>query len=455
MPRDGGGVYSYPPNTAPGPPNTVIDSTKANSRGDDLETDANTPRPVVAGGTGATNAGDARENLGVVAIGTTNAAGTNTITAQGSAGTITAYLVGSLYSLTPANDITGSSTLNIDSLGAVTINKEGGQTLNPGDMVAGGSYLMEYQTSPSTRFMLISWGAKNRSVYRLASVAGTNTITAVAADFTPDAYIDNVLYTFRAAGTNTSDVSLNINGIGQRNILSVGGQQLDAGALQTNDSYTVQFTSVGGDSFRLVSGEINTLDSLGGDTSLVGAKTGVKLGVRGISANTVDGLLAAEGANTVTISKTAGVRQEIVTATGAVGTTTNQIPQDDTIPQITEGAEFISLTITPKSSTSRLHISAVIMGWSGINADIGQTYALFMDSDADAIAAVGARTTDASSGSVATLEHARLANTTSPITFRIRCGNDTADTFTFNGQNGSRLYGSAQKSTMRIVEYVV
>ena len=44
------------------------------------------------------------------------------------------------------------------------------------------------------------------------------------------------------------------------------------------------------------------------------------------------------------------VLQVVQTQTGAVATTTVTIPFDDTIPQITEGAEFITLAITPKSS---------------------------------------------------------------------------------------------------------
>lgn len=68
MPRSGGGVFSAPAGTA-AVTQTVIESAKYNALVTDLVTDANTPRPVVAGGTGATSAAAARTALGL-AIGT-------------------------------------------------------------------------------------------------------------------------------------------------------------------------------------------------------------------------------------------------------------------------------------------------------------------------------------------------------------------------------------------------
>lgn len=55
MPRDGSGVYHTPVGTD-GVPDTTIESSKYNINVHDIETDLNTPRPIVAGGTGATSA---------------------------------------------------------------------------------------------------------------------------------------------------------------------------------------------------------------------------------------------------------------------------------------------------------------------------------------------------------------------------------------------------------------
>ena len=63
MPRDGSGIYHRPAGTD-GVPNFPIESAKYNTYVADIETDLNTPRPIVAGGTGASTAAGAITNLG-------------------------------------------------------------------------------------------------------------------------------------------------------------------------------------------------------------------------------------------------------------------------------------------------------------------------------------------------------------------------------------------------------
>jgi hypothetical protein len=63
MPRDGSDVYHIPPGTE-GIPDTTIESNKYNNFAHDVEQDLNTPRPIIAGGTGATSADEALTELG-------------------------------------------------------------------------------------------------------------------------------------------------------------------------------------------------------------------------------------------------------------------------------------------------------------------------------------------------------------------------------------------------------
>lgn len=73
MPRSGGGVYSLPAGL---PVNGEISNATDDVRTpfSDIEADLNTPRPVVAGGTGASSASAARTNLGLGDLATFDAA---------------------------------------------------------------------------------------------------------------------------------------------------------------------------------------------------------------------------------------------------------------------------------------------------------------------------------------------------------------------------------------------
>ena len=66
MPRDGSNIYAAPAGTT-ATAGTTIESAKYNAFVNDLVTDANTPRPIVAGGTGASTAGAALTALGAQA----------------------------------------------------------------------------------------------------------------------------------------------------------------------------------------------------------------------------------------------------------------------------------------------------------------------------------------------------------------------------------------------------
>lgn len=68
MPRNGSNTYSKPAGTT-AVAGTAIESAKFNAVVDDIAADLNVPRPIVAGGTGASTASGARTNLGL-AIGT-------------------------------------------------------------------------------------------------------------------------------------------------------------------------------------------------------------------------------------------------------------------------------------------------------------------------------------------------------------------------------------------------
>tara|TARA_R110000751_G_scaffold37153_3_gene90283 strand:+ start:1081 stop:1647 length:567 start_codon:yes stop_codon:yes gene_type:complete len=137
--------------------------------------------------------------------------------------------------------------------------------------------------------------------------------------------------------------------------------------------------------------------------------------------------------------------------TGEVDTGTTTVPLDDSIPQITEGTEFMTLAFTPTSATSKLRIEVLFLGVYPTDAVV--TLMLFQDSTANALAcnynwSMGTSTRNFSMY----LSHYMTAGTTSATTFRIRAGGDNAGTLTFNGRTGSRSYGGTLASSITITE---
>ena len=143
--------------------------------------------------------------------------------------------------------------------------------------------------------------------------------------------------------------------------------------------------------------------------------------------------------------------QIVTSADGAVATGTTLIPGDDTIPQNTEGDEYLSVTITPKSATNLLIVS---LETNFAHAVLGTiSVALFKNAAADAIAVFGLTGEAADRRSVISLTHALVAGGTSAITFKVRAGGSNAGTITLNGTSGARKYGGKSASHITVTEY--
>jgi len=141
------------------------------------------------------------------------------------------------------------------------------------------------------------------------------------------------------------------------------------------------------------------------------------------------------------------------TDTGAVATGTTVIPADDTIPQNTEGDQYMSQAITPRSTCNLLRVSVLAGALSNTTgAGIFMTGALFQDSVASALAAGGFVETNAQYNWPMTMNVTVLANTVSTTTFKFRAGASSAGTTTFNGVNGVRRYGGVINSYMQVDE---
>ena len=146
------------------------------------------------------------------------------------------------------------------------------------------------------------------------------------------------------------------------------------------------------------------------------------------------------------------VVQTVSFQTGAVATGTTVIPFDDTIPQITEGNEYMTCSITPKSATSKLIIDVTWFGSTGSAAETGMAAALFQDSTANALAMGWTFFGSVAKTVSVKFNHTMISGTTSPTTFRVRAGAAVSGTTTFNGSGGVRFFGGALASSIVIQE---
>lgn len=144
------------------------------------------------------------------------------------------------------------------------------------------------------------------------------------------------------------------------------------------------------------------------------------------------------------------VYAETTTYTGGL---VGVIPDDDTIPQNTEGDQILTATITPTDAANLLLI--IVEPQIGVELlDLACGIALFQDSIANAIdahqftAAAGARI-------VPFMQHEMVAGTTSATTFKVRIGLSSApggQSMNVNGIGGSRKYGGVTSSSILIYE---
>lgn len=139
------------------------------------------------------------------------------------------------------------------------------------------------------------------------------------------------------------------------------------------------------------------------------------------------------------------------TQTGASATGTGIIPHDDTIPQSTEGDQYMSLAFTPMNAASKLKIEVVLYA-SATNASQWMAAALFQDAGANALAA--GTVFDATSTAMLCIAftHYMTAGNVNATTFKVRAGRDVAGTTTFNGQSGARVFGGVLASSITITE---
>lgn len=152
-------------------------------------------------------------------------------------------------------------------------------------------------------------------------------------------------------------------------------------------------------------------------------------------------------------AKVGSVIQTVATLSSAVDTTTQTIPNDDSPPQAgSEGKIFLTRTITPNASGNLLKVDCTIFishsAAGGVQAFLSEA------TTGDDALMVGAQYYDggATGTNMITFTYYFTTTGTSQLTFELSGGASQSGTTTLNGSSGSRLYGTATKSSIVIQE---
>ena len=191
----------------------------------------------------------------------------------------------------------------------------------------------------------------------------------------------------------------------------------------------------------------------GTNTLTLPAVTDTLVGLAATQTLTNKSIAATQLTGTVAAARlpAGSVVQVVNYQTGAMATGATTIPNDDTIPQITEGNQYMSLAITPTSATNLLVIDVVVNASNSSASDV--IVAVFRDATANAIA-VGAAYNGAGTGrNNIKVRYQETAGSTSATTLYVRAGG--TGTTTFNGSSGTRTFGGTYASSITIQEITV
>lgn len=130
--------------------------------------------------------------------------------------------------------------------------------------------------------------------------------------------------------------------------------------------------------------------------------------------------------------------------------TSSNIPKDNTIPQITEGDSHFEISYTPTASDSVLLIKALVP--CDVSGGVTGSLAMFVDSGANAVAAVSVNPAGGNGGDNAELTYRVVAGSTSSRTYKIRYGAVSGNMYV-NGITAGQLFGGVMRSSLEVFEY--
>lgn len=349
----------------------------------------------------------------------------------------TSYIAGQIFSFVAGfTNTTSSATINVQGLGALAIVKfssTGPVPLAAGDITLNNIVTVEYDgsrlqllTVPASSFVAAITAGAGLSSNGVGSVDGTIT----------------------GSGTLTSVEPVNAQS-GGYTVQATDNAKLNSFTNATTSSIFIpQATGSFGAGWW---GDFACITSASGVCNVT--TSGSNIGGSSILALSPgsQSRLISDGANWQIFNRSfSKVVQEITSSSGSYATGSTQIPFDDTIPQVTEGDQYMSISFTPQNALSTLivEVNAYFAAGSG-KAIIA---AIFRDGAVNALSAGSYESFANNAFGVIVLRVAVTANSTSPTVFTLRAGSNDGSTIDFNGDNASRKFGGVSSTSWKITE---
>jgi hypothetical protein len=294
---------------------------------------------------------------------------------------------------------------------------------------------------------------------KLNWVDGGGTADAITATYSPSitALVDGQLCCVRATAANaTTTPTFSPNGLTARTIVKKGGSALVVGDI-VGDGHELQLRyDLTNTRWELLNpgayaaSGAATASGLTMATSRLLGRTTASTGA--IEEVTVGNGLSLTGTN-LAVSGGVVQRVEATPFTTYSSDSSGSLPIDDTIPQKTEGNAYVSVSITPKSSTNRL----VIKGIAHIGGNGADTVCVTLVDTAinDCLAAVVTTLGGANYHASVPIEHELEAGSTSARTYQLRIGAGAGKTFFVNGGTSTRLFGGKMGCRLWVEEIAV
>jgi hypothetical protein len=328
---------------------------------------------------------------------------------------IAAYAAGQVVTLKPANANTGASTVNVNSLGTKNIKLLDGSNPGAGALAVTGVYILMYD---GTNFILLNGAAGASQLLSQGSdIASAATTDIGAAD--SDYVRVTGTTTITSLGSSTARSHIWVKFTGALTLThNASSLILPASAnITTAAGDVAEFARIGGSNWQCLS----YIPASGKPVSAI-ARADLPAGA----------LLQVQSAT--------------YTSNADLSTT---IPNDDTVPQSSEGTEILTVSITPTSASSLIEIEFVGAGSGAASGCI--IAALFKDSGANALQVSTTVAGSATLPSSLALLYHESAGSTSARTYKIRVGMSSG-TCRLNGTTSARLYGGAAAAMLVVRE---